>query len=84
MDRPQLSIADKFRITCELRELGIEIMRQRFRRENPSASEADVDELLRRWIEDRPGARYGDVAGPGLKVTVFENGRRRSWSLEPE
>ena len=72
MDLPPLSVAEKFRITCELRDMGIAMMRQKFRRENPSISESEVDELLRRWINDRPGARYGDVSGPGLKVTVFE------------
>ena len=37
-----------------MHELGLDMMRQRLRRENPNATVDVIEELLRRWLGDRP------------------------------
>jgi uncharacterized protein (DUF2267 family) len=39
---------------CDLHEVGLEMMRQRLRREHPGDDEAAIESLLRAWISDRP------------------------------
>lgn len=60
---PDLSPARRLQITFELWEVGVQLRRERHRRENPAASEAELDEVVRSWLTDRPGAPFGDVAG---------------------
>lgn len=40
--------------TFDLCHAAEEIMRQNLRRRNPSASEAEIEEGLRRWRQDKP------------------------------
>jgi hypothetical protein len=61
------------RVAIDLFETGVEIMRQKLRRERPDATEQDLDERLRRWLRHRPGAEFGDC--PGRVVDV--RARRR-------
>lgn len=60
----RMSVTDAFRTTLDLFETGVALMRQTIRRQDPSASEADVERRVRAWLRHRPGAEDGDGAGP--------------------
>lgn len=47
---------------CELHDIGLEMMRQRFRREHPSATDESIETMVRSWVSDRP------LDGPGRAV----------------
>lgn len=49
----------RLRIALELHDLGVQMQRQRLRREHPEWSDADLADAMR----DRPGAEHGDAAG---------------------
>ena len=55
--------AARLRIALELHELGVEMQRQRLRRERPQLTEAGLDRALRDWLHERPGAEHGDAPG---------------------
>lgn len=57
------SPAQRFQTALALFELSVSMMRQRLRRKNPTASEAEIDRLLTVWLQDRPGAPGGDCPG---------------------
>lgn len=42
------------RVTLELHEFGVNLRTQRFRRENPEASESDVAFMVAGWLASRP------------------------------
>jgi hypothetical protein len=48
-------------LAIELLEAGIALQAQRYRREHPGASEAEVAAFVQAWLVDRPGAPMGDV-----------------------
>ena len=60
--------ARTFRLTLDLVESGIRLMRQNLRREAPGADEHEIDRKLRTWLHERPGAEHGD--SPGRLVDV--------------
>ena len=39
------------------------MMRQNLKRRHPEASEEEIEKLLREWLSERPGARFGDAEG---------------------
>jgi len=47
----------------ELTELGAQLVAQRYRRENPLASEAEVRRVVTVWFADRRIAPIGDAEG---------------------
>ena len=47
----------------ELHDLGLALMKQRLRRENPGASEETLKEMFLAWLHERPGAEFGDAVG---------------------
>lgn len=51
-------------LAIELLEAGMALQAQRYRREHPGASEAEVAAFVQAWLLDRPGAPMGDVAEP--------------------
>jgi len=63
-----LNPAERLRLTCEMHDLGVAIMRQNLRRRHPDASESQIDAMLTEWLQDRPGAPLGDVSGPGIRA----------------
>ena len=64
MDSAERSRAESnFRLALELFELGEKMTRERLRRENPGASEAEIERLLVAWLQERPGAEFGDCPG---------------------
>lgn len=63
---PPETPAQRLRIALDLHELGVEMMRQKLRREAPEATEDEIQARLVAWLQDRPGAEYGDAEGrPG-------------------
>jgi hypothetical protein len=60
-------LAEKLRVSLALSEDGFALKRQQLRRRFPEADEAEIDRLFRAWLQDRPGAEYGD--GVGTPVT---------------
>jgi hypothetical protein len=55
---------ERFRTTIDLWATGLTLRRQAIRRTRPSASDAEVNALLWAWLQERPGAEYGDGAPP--------------------
>ena len=56
-------IAERFRTTLALFELGEAMLRQKLKRKFPQASEAEIEARVREWLERRPGAEHGDAVG---------------------
>ncbi|HEV7671359.1 MAG TPA: hypothetical protein VGS22_22805 [Thermoanaerobaculia bacterium] len=56
-------IAERFKTTLELFELGEAMLRQKLRRKHPLAGEAEIEAHVREWLERRPGAEHGDGVG---------------------
>lgn len=55
--------AERLQVAFDLHEAGKEMMRLKLRRENPAATDTLIDELLGRWLAERPGAEHGDAEG---------------------
>lgn len=56
--------AERLRAALELHDLGERMLRQRLRRERPSATDSDLDDAVDAWLRERPGAEHGDAIGP--------------------
>jgi hypothetical protein len=55
--------AENLRLTFDLCAAGEAIKRQQLRREHPDASDEVIEGLLIAWLQDRPGAPFGDAEG---------------------
>ena len=62
--------ARTFRLTLDLFEVGVQLMRQNLRRSDPQADEEDIDRRLRAWLRERPGAEHGDCPGRPVDVST--------------
>ncbi len=51
-------------MALELSDLGEQMTRARLRREHPDLEAHEVEALVVRWRQDRPGAPFGDYPGP--------------------
>lgn len=51
-------IMKRYRETMELYELGVALYRQRMRRENPEATEEEVDAMVRAWLREPPPTQF--------------------------
>ncbi|MDQ3675540.1 MAG: hypothetical protein M3401_01870 [Actinomycetota bacterium] len=56
--------AARLRVALELHALGKQMLRSRLRRERPEITDAELDEAIRAWLRERPGAKHGDAVGP--------------------
>jgi hypothetical protein len=65
-------VAERFRTTLALFELGETMLRQKLRRKHPQAADAEIEAHVREWLERRPGAEQGDGVG-----------RNVSWPRQP-
>lgn len=67
MDAKEASAAAaRLRLAIEMFEVGESMKRQSLRRENPQASDAEIERMLVAWLHHRPGAEHGDAEGvPG-------------------
>jgi hypothetical protein len=48
--------AERMRSALEMHELGVQLYRQRMRREHPESSRAEIDGLVRGWLTAPPPA----------------------------
>jgi len=71
MSRPATP-AEKLRQALELFEVGVRLMRQNLVRSHPEATPREIDEMLTRWLHERPGAEHGDCPG---RVVELPRGR---------
>jgi hypothetical protein len=49
--------------TIDLFQTGLDLMRQNLRRRHPDVTEDEIEQLLQRWLLERPGAEAGDCPG---------------------
>jgi hypothetical protein len=55
--------AARLRMALDLFETGVEIMRQKLRRDHPDLTDHEVEARLGAWLRERPGAEFGDAVG---------------------
>jgi hypothetical protein len=55
--------AARLRLALDLFATGESLARQRLRRLHPEWTAGQVEEQLRRWLEQRPGPSAGDAEG---------------------
>lgn len=60
---PMPSTHAGFQTTLDLFSMGVELMRQNLRRADPEASADEIDGRLHDWLQERPGAEFGDCTG---------------------
>lgn len=60
--------ARTFRLTLDLFDAGVRLMRQNLRRRDPGADDQAINRQLARWLRERPGAEHGDAAGRPLDI----------------
>lgn len=56
-------VLERMEIAFDLYDVAERMKRQNIRRSDPSATEREVEERIREWLRDRPGARDGDGVG---------------------
>jgi hypothetical protein len=62
--------ARTFRLTLDLFDAGVQLMRQNLRRRSPEADEKAIDRQLVSWLRERPGAEHGDCQGRPLDINT--------------
>ena len=55
---------ERFQTTVDLWATGVMLRRQALRRSRPEASAEDIAALLTEWLQERPGAEWGDGPQP--------------------
>lgn len=56
--RHETPLMRRARETQELHDLGVAMYRQRMRRENPQAPEAEIDALVQAWLTEPPRQQF--------------------------
>jgi hypothetical protein len=62
----------RVRATFELNDTAEATMRQNLRRRFPRETAEQIELRLLQWLQDRPGAPYGDAGGPVQVRRIFE------------
>ena len=57
-------LIERFHTALSLWETGVILQRQRLRRAHPTASAKEIETLVNRWLQERPGAEMGDGPAP--------------------
>lgn len=60
--------ARTFRLTLDLFDAGVKLMRQNLRRRDPEADDQAIERRLVSWLRQRPGAEDGDCQGRPLDI----------------
>jgi hypothetical protein len=68
MSEPPLDPAAKLRLAFELFEAGVDLMRQKLRRQHPDLDAVAIERLVAEWVSTRPGAEHGDAVGRVRKL----------------
>jgi Rv0078B-related antitoxin len=66
---------ERLRIALDLADVGEKMMRTRLRREHPGYSDARLEAAMEAWMQDRPGAPFGDHPGPPSSRALGESAR---------
>ncbi len=56
-------LAARLRTAFALHDSGVALKRAQLRRQHANASDEELTRRLAAWLQDRPGAKYGDSAG---------------------
>jgi hypothetical protein len=64
--------AERFRLTLDLFEAGLQIMRQNLKRRHPDLGANEIDSMLEEWLLRRDGALNGDAPGRSVSISLFE------------
>jgi hypothetical protein len=62
-DAERARMIRNFHVAIQMHNDGVAIMRQNLRRRYPDETEREIAIRLRHWLDDRPGAKYGDCVG---------------------
>jgi hypothetical protein len=62
-DTSNESAAARLRVALELFETGLEIKRQKLRRDHPDLTGEEIEARVAAWLRERPGAEFGDAVG---------------------
>ena len=57
-------ISKKLLLALDLFSAGCEMMKKNLKRKHPDASDEDIAKMHDEWLFTRPGAEFGDAAGP--------------------
>lgn len=55
--------AQRLRAALDMYEFGERMYRNTLRRRDPAATSAQIDQRVRAWQQERPGAHLGDAEG---------------------
>ena len=55
--------AARLRMALGMFETGVEMMRQKLRRDHPDLADHEIEARVRAWLQERPGAEFGDAVG---------------------
>lgn len=64
--RLEQEVQERFRTALDLFDLAERMLVQRLRRENPEATDEQLDAAVNRWLSKRPGAEDGDGEGRAI------------------
>ena len=70
MGSPSPATIDLFRMTLDLFQTGVDVMRQNLRRRHPEADDEEIERLLGEWLQERPGSERGDCSGRPVDVNA--------------
>jgi len=60
-------LIERFRMALDCWQTGVALQRQRLVRMHPEASRNEIEALLNRWLQERPGAERGDGPEPAAR-----------------
>lgn len=66
---------ERLRIALDLADVGEQMMRTRLRREHPEYDEARLEAAMETWMQNRPGAPFGDHPGPRSSRVLGQRAR---------
>lgn len=59
-------MVENLRLTFDLFETGVDLMRQNLRRRFPAEQEPEIEARVAAWLRERPGAELGDAEGEAV------------------
>ena len=62
-DTSNQAAAARLRVALELFEAGVEMKRQKLRRDHPDLAADEIEARVAAWLRERPGAEFGDSIG---------------------
>jgi hypothetical protein len=57
---PADRLVERLYTAVDLWATGVAVKRETIRRRHPNASDEEIEVLLNRWLQERPGAESGD------------------------